>query len=183
MEESGSISFSLFPDWNMKVLGFNDIQNGPELMGSILGGDFPGAALNPDMIWSNFHIQTSANNTLARHFRDAMKTRSMITEFIYRLSPRRSIKQSLETFGFNENLKSTIVCLFNPTEDDIRQVNNLIQGNSMDYHDLLAENNEDKGQTQRIIEFFEISEKELSLNEDNLLENSIVSCLTFKEVE
>jgi hypothetical protein len=179
---SGSIlHFELFPDTELHVLAYENIQNGQELIDQILSGSFPGAALNPSFVWSVFHAHLAANIALFRERHAKMKTRTLNTELIFWLSDSNSIKTSLQTFGFKPSLDAALVCLFNPTEEELQTVQSAIQGDLVDVDALLGGDLSIEGEkAQRMIELFELSEEELRFQD---IEQAIVSRLSFKHVE
>ena len=182
---SSILTFELFPEDSLHIFGFSTIQNGQEIMDTILNSGFPGVALNPQHIWSLFHLHTAANVALYRSKHEKMKTRSLNTELIYWLSGRTSIKFCLETFGFSPSLDSAIVCLFNPTEEELGAIHTIVQGEAVSVEDLLSHEaslTSEKAMLMR--ELFEIEEEELNaFSYSDPVEKSIVGRITFKHVE
>ncbi|TFJ84623.1 hypothetical protein NSK_004088 [Nannochloropsis salina CCMP1776] len=99
--ESFVFKTTLFPEKHtLCLLLFQDVKNASAVRETLLAGNSPDFALiNPDMIFSSFHLLLAASIALLHANQGTMRVKTLHAELLYSLSPTTSISEAFRIFG------------------------------------------------------------------------------------
>eukprot|EP00048_Salpingoeca_helianthica_P021586 m.13237 g.13237 ORF g.13237 m.13237 type:complete len:162 (-) comp6148_c0_seq1:37-522(-) len=104
-------------EWTVEghtVLILHGAVNGAELLPLITSGTFPAACVRDTMILDPFQLLVAVQRAVFANKIGAMKTKSLNSEILYALSPSKSIRDSLVTFGVGATDTSAYAVLVDP---------------------------------------------------------------------
>ncbi|XP_028809691.1 EKC/KEOPS complex subunit TPRKB isoform X1 [Denticeps clupeoides] len=131
----------LFPEYSVTQMLFTDVKNAAALRKSAMEGQINGALINPAMVRALSADSASARRPLslkvrispqlvdpfqalvaankAVHLQKAgkMKTRSLLSEIIFNLSPTNNISEAFRRFGMSDGDGAVHVVTVHPRED------------------------------------------------------------------
>ncbi|XVE93357.1 hypothetical protein REPUB_Repub01dG0185000 [Reevesia pubescens] len=140
---------------------FTDVINSKELLESMQAGklDPEVAFLNASLIPDVFPVLAAAHKTLIAKSRESLTTRTLHSELVYNYSGSKHITESLKRCGISDNSSYVLAARFNASLDEMKAVENLINGKEIDLEEL--EGRADQAQIQK---HYKISGPELRVS-------------------
>ena len=144
--------FELAPEFKIQSYFFSNVMNAAELKEIVKSYHETGnnttvesmvktnsfrngmiAFLDLDVLAGQFTLLSAANKAILSHVENTRKTESLGTEFLYNLSPSRSIKYALETFGTSAKTKRLAVVIFEHRDkkvscEDVGKILSVVRG-------------------------------------------------------
>ncbi|ORY49839.1 CGI-121-domain-containing protein [Rhizoclosmatium globosum] len=124
------------------ALLFQNVSNAKELKAKVIAGDpeLPQCVMvNPALVLSSFQLQTACSRAYMNQAQNNMKTKTILSEILFSLSPSLNIAESMKLFGLSDNSNSIFVLV--PSADDasvdettINKLKNLVQGDLSPAH-------------------------------------------------
>ncbi len=120
------------------VFLFVDVSNSAQLQQHLTDGTLdPACALfNAALVPSVFTVQQAAAKAAHSLDRQSLRTRSVHSEIVFNLAGSRHIGPSLAKFGITPECRSVFLVLFDPGEEAIRRVPELVMGRNVDLDEL-----------------------------------------------
>ncbi|XVE66839.1 hypothetical protein DITRI_Ditri08aG0112000 [Diplodiscus trichospermus] len=140
---------------------FIDVTNSKELLDSMQSGklDPEVAFLNASLIPDVFPVLAAAHKTLISKSRESLTTRTLHSELVYNYSGSKHITESLKRCGISENSSYVLAARFNASPDEMKVVENLINGKQIDLEEL-----EGRGDQAQIQKHYKITGPELGVS-------------------
>nr|ACO11584.1 TP53RK-binding protein [Caligus rogercresseyi] len=92
---------------------WKDVQNAPELKKRILSQDIRDVCfINPSLLLDPFCVVVAAKKASEAQLREAMITKSIMTEILFNLSPSKNIRDSLEVYGIRDDSKTLMGLIY-----------------------------------------------------------------------
>ncbi|KAJ1558135.1 hypothetical protein HK096_003372, partial [Nowakowskiella sp. JEL0078] len=164
-----------------RVLFYQNVKNASSLRKKIIAQDpeIPDCVMiNATMILDFLQIQLACFKSYIAQKNDNLKTRSLLSEILYNLSPSTSISDALRQFGLSDGLKSLIVVLLgSDSENNVThktsQLSKLIEG------DISNLNDQPKiVDVPAIVKYFKLDERSITDREHAL--SLIVGAMALK---
>lgn len=148
--------------------------------------------LSPQHIVSLYHIYLSAFKSIQALNRQALRTKNIETELLLNLCFSRNLGEAFRLFGIKEDSTTCFVIIFHDQNDNndqsngeksIQYMKSLIEGQLVP-GDQMEQRLRQVNDRERIMKSFKLSsiEKESSLNNDQLLEQHVLSRLAIRDL-
>ena len=151
--------------------------------------------LSPQHIVSLYHIYLSAFKSIQALNRQALRTKNIETELLLNLCFSRNLGEAFRLFGIKEDSTTCFVIIFHDQNDNnenndknngeksIQYMKSLIEGQLVPV-DQMEQRLRQVNDRERIMKSFKLSsvEKESSLNNDQLLEQHVLSRLAIRDL-
>ncbi|CAK7329869.1 unnamed protein product [Dovyalis caffra] len=117
---------------------FTDVTNSKELLDSMQAGKLEPevAFLNASLIPDVFPLLAAAHKTLIAKSRDSLTTRTLHSELVYNYSGSKHITESLKRCGISNNTTYILAARFNASPEEMKAVENLINGKEIELEEL-----------------------------------------------
>lgn len=157
------------------ILLFGDVMNCSELRQMVLGGGLQVCLIRAPLVADIFQVQCALAKALANHSNGRMKTRSLLSEILYVLSPTGSIADSLRQMGAQDSDTTLIVvCLDDPEDKHLNSLKEHIKGRQLPLNNIPQFTD-----PQALAKLFKVTEKELSVGS---LLDAVVTRIALKDM-
>jgi len=154
---------------------FPSVANTNDILQRLLKGDVELAFITPTMITSEFQIMVAATKALGDFKNGTLLTRNVHSELVLNLSAERNIAASIRKFGLNVKEPNLIVAAFNPSEEKLELIKELIKGKEVLGEQSIGAFFEEEKATKH----YDISKEEIAVSS---LENAIVSRIALRGI-
>ncbi|KAK3101841.1 hypothetical protein FSP39_006746 [Pinctada imbricata] len=138
-------------------------------------GLFEATLLKTSLILDPFQVIVAVNKAVHQQKINKMMTKTVHSEILFSLSPRKNISNAFKTFGMGDKDTSVFVAILNDHDKSTMSViQNLIKGRQVDPYQVSELTN-----LQSIKEVYNLSETELSVS--NTLD-AVVSRIASKDI-
>ncbi|GFY56934.1 hypothetical protein TNIN_253161 [Trichonephila inaurata madagascariensis] len=158
---------------NVTFLFFESIENMKEIKDSLLKGKLQAAVVNPELIYHSDQLLVASHKSLYNHKNNLLKTKTPYTELLYNLFPSKSIRDSLKTFGAQDEGTAAIFVLFSEKNELSEDIKKSVKGSLVSVDKIVDHRN-----LKSIKKIYKISE---DINDEETILNLILSKMACKE--
>jgi len=116
---------------------FRNVKNSADIKSKLLSGEIDATILNAALIPDVLQIFVAANIASLSNVQGTKSTKTIHTEVLYNLSPRKKVTESLKLFGIDESIKDLIVVLFqDESQEKFKSMQDIIDGDVTDLSEL-----------------------------------------------
>lgn len=115
---------------NVAFVLYKNIHN-MDSVKDMLKSDLKAAVVNPSYIIHPDQLMFAIQKAIYLEGKNQMKTKNVCTEILYSLSPSRSIKDALKTFGVDEAGDRALFILFDKTDDVLPKITDKVKGDML----------------------------------------------------
>ncbi|KAI8801357.1 kinase binding protein CGI-121-domain-containing protein [Cladochytrium replicatum] len=153
----------------MHIVLFRNVKNADALRKRVIAADpaIPDCVLvNAALVVDVFQVQTAATRAFLAQRQNTMKTKTLLSEVLYNISPLFGISESLKTIGLSKSTTAILAVMFAENEplDKFQSLASCIDGTPSPVYELELERD-----TLQIAKLFNLDQT-LSKSPDRLLE-------------
>merc|ERR1712020_403206 len=116
---------------------FRNVTNSADIKSKLLNGEIDATILNAALIPDVLQIFVAANIASLSNMHGKKCTKTIHTEVLYNLSPRKKVTESLKMFGIDETMQDLLVVLFeDENQEKFKSIQNIIDGDITDLSEL-----------------------------------------------
>ena len=179
-------SFPAHPGRALHVEVFTQVSNAPTLLADLQARKLKASLIRLDRVASTFALLSAAKRALHCSKHGTMKTRAEETELLFNLSVSNSISYAFRTWGISDDTKEVVVCMWNPSEDEVRALREIVRGERIQEGEgaggqvAAAIDAMDDAKREDLVKLYKLRPKELALMSVADCISNILSIRSFK---
>eukprot|EP01041_Mallomonas_annulata_P009674 gene9674-20117_t len=159
------------------IILFKDVSNFSSIHDIFTQNIIEGCSIDVSYIASYFHIQVAVHKAQLNEAKGALKTKSLMTEILYQLSPSTKFNDSIARYTPTDTSTHIAIVITNPSIDNLDRIRSAIIGTEISMGELETMLDDEK--RQRISKYFKFTAQELSICS---LDSAICTKISTKDI-